>query len=103
MQIPEDQLKWCLARLGVTPGDFENARRLPSLAQAEEALSHIKTTAKRQYRQASRELHPDLNGNDPEKTEQFKVLTHVMEQIEKLKIQPPQPQPVRWVMVVRVR
>ncbi len=83
-------------------GHFEQVRRAQSPAEAERLLSEMKTLAKRNYRKASRKLHPDLTGNDPKKSELFRVLTEVMDEVGKLKIHSPPPRPrpttIRWVI-----
>lgn len=100
--LTDDQLKWCLDQLGLTTEKFEQVRRARSVPEAEQLLLRLKAQAKRCYRQATRKLHPDLTGNDPKKTELFRILTEVMEKVDNLKIQP-QPRPVRLRWAVRFR
>jgi len=38
-------------------------------------------------------LHPDQTGGDPVKTERFKLLSRVREDLEKIEISPPPPAP----------
>lgn len=75
----ENDLQWCLEALGVTAEDLV---RLSSATDAEHTdFSVILQKAKRGYRQACRDLHPDLNGGSPEKTTRFRVLTDVYKTI----------------------
>lgn len=91
-----------MGQLGLTPEHFEEVRHCPSAEAAERVLSEMKALAKRNYRKASKLLHPDLTGNDPEKAALFRLLSEVVQEVEKLKITVPQPPPrIRWVVRFR--
>jgi hypothetical protein len=111
MPIPIDQAKTtqALGLLGVSASDFEAMRRVP-FAQAQEMLRVVKERVRKNFRRLVLELHPDRTGNDPEKTEQFKVLAQIFADFNKLEVRPPAPMPpvsrqtpVTWVQYVRTR
>lgn len=91
-----------LARLGVTPMDIERIRQTP-FPQSVAILDELKARVKTNWKRLAFELHPDRTGNDPVKTEEFKGLTLVRDDFEKLRVEPrpqPMPQPIRGVVMV---
>lgn len=70
-----------LKLLGLTQEDFRAV-----VGGDEAALNDLKLRAKKSYHRVSLELHPDMNGGDPEKTEQFRILAAVMHEIEAMTV-----------------
>jgi len=102
------RIQQAVQALGITPADFDAIRRA-SFPQAQDMLQALKDRAKKNYKRLVFELHPDRTGNDPGKTELFKILGQVITDIEKLQVQPPPPPPqfvrvqvpLQWVQVAR--
>jgi hypothetical protein len=105
MPAPIDPLKVqaVLRDLGVEPADLEALRRCP-LAEGQRKLAELKERVHKNYKRAAFELHPDRTGNDPEKTERFKLLVTVRDDFEKFQLVPPQPRfvPMPVQQTVRV-
>lgn len=87
-----------LSRLGVTPADLDVVRRTP-YPQSKEVLEGLKARVRSGYKRLAFELHPDRTGNDAEKTEEFKLLTRVREDFERLEVRPPPPVMIMPVFV----
>lgn len=79
-----------LQRLGVHQGFFHAVQTARTLDAAMELLRGAQATAKKEFRKLAMELHPDRNGGDQQKTEEFMHLTEVLRQFEDLTIQPMQ-------------
>lgn len=104
------RIQQAVQALGITPADLD-AIRLAPFPQAQALLQSLKDRAKKNYRRLAFELHPDRTGNDPAKTELFKILGRVITDIEKLQVRPPPPPPqyvvrqvqvpLQWVQVAR--
>jgi hypothetical protein len=100
-----------LGLLGVNyPSDLQAIERMP-FEQGTKVLADLKERVRKGYKRLAFELHPDRTGNDPEKTERFKLLAQIRDRIEKITIQqrqpPPQiqirpPQPGQQVIFMRV-
>ena len=91
--------------LGVSVQDFWAIRQAP-FQQAVPMLQDLKDRAKRNYKRLALELHPDRTGNDETKTAQFKFLSQILSDFEKLQVRPPPPTPpppppMAWVQVSR--
>jgi len=86
-----------LRDLGVrVPEDFDQIQRAP-IAQARKMLADLKGRVKHAFKKFAVELHPDKTGDDPVKTERFKLLVQVREAFDQIDIQPrpmPMPMPV---------
>lgn len=80
----EEQLE-ILGMLGLCPADFTHIRRLP-FSRAKEALDVLKERARRAFRKLAPELHPDRNGGDAQRTELFKKLNQLVQEIDSLGI-----------------
>jgi hypothetical protein len=88
------QLEQAMTDLGLTAEAHASVRQAPSFEAAVARLDAIKAEAKRRYRKLALELHPDRTGGDVDKTERFKVLAQVMDQLEKMRVgRPPAPRP----------
>ena len=70
------------------PADLQAIERLP-YNQGVKALASLKDRVRKGYKHLAFELHPDRTGDDPVKTEQFKLLAQVRDQVEKMELQPP--------------
>jgi len=87
--LTPQQVAQSLALLGLSVQDLQGVRRYASVDEANAKLDELKQRAKKAYRQQVKVLHPDQNGGDADKTEQFKALTAVMADLEALKVAPP--------------
>lgn len=81
-----------LQALGISPRDLDSIR-MASYPQAKQMLVQLKELAKKRYRKLALQLHPDRTGGDPEKTEMFKVVGLVLEDLNKLEVQRPVARP----------
>lgn len=90
-----------IALLGLGQGDFDHIRTSSSVAEAEARLVALKDRAKKGYRAQALKLHPDLNGDDPEKVKVLVALNALMAKLDKMFVHVvprPRPQPVvHWV------
>lgn len=82
MNHTDEEIALAMEILGVTPEDFVAADRGPR------ALANLKERAKRSYRAAVLELHPDRTGNDDKKTALFRVVSDVLNEIEDMRYVP---------------
>jgi len=81
--------------MGITPQDFQAIQLAPSFEEAKKQLEALKTKVKAAFKKMAFELHPDRTGNDPAKTEKFKLVSKIKDDVEKLNVSPPQrPQPM---------
>lgn len=99
------QIAQAAAEIGLTEQSLTSCIQHPDLSVCKKRLEDLKTDLKKAYRAAALRLHPDRTGNDPEKTELFKVVTRLWEEIQRLEIGPkprPRPQPVHHPGVVIV-
>jgi hypothetical protein len=99
MAAPIDpaKVRAILADLGVQPAEMEAIRRCP-LEEGKRRLDELKERVHKNYKRLAFELHPDRTGNDPEKTERFKLVGAIREDFDKLQLRaPPQfmPMPMR--------
>lgn len=98
--IDQAKAQRALNALGVTPHAFEAIRRAPFPA-AKQMLAQLKDGAKRNYRQLALACHPDRTGGDEAKEDLFKLVSQVWEDLQKLEVRPPAPQPVMRVVYVQ--
>lgn len=90
-----------MSLLGLSQNDFRAIEHAPSFEAGQQRLADFKERAKKQFRKAALELHPDRTNNDPAKTDDFKLVAAVADDIEKLVFGRPPPQPVmRAVRIV---
>ena len=67
----------------------EDVERLKSVADLEEAsqlLTEVRSVAHQRYRHLAKEYHPDKTSSDPDKTELFRLLTFVLDQLDSIKL-----------------
>lgn len=93
--LSDSQIQSAIGHLGVQPQEFQRIGTLPTYEARCEALTVLKADLRKRFKRAALLLHPDRTGDDPEKTEQFKVLVTFMEQVEQLQVRPPAP-PVQY-------
>jgi len=114
MPAPMDQTKVleALRQLGINPQEIQALRFAP-YPRAQDMLAALKDRARKAYKRLALELHPDRTGNDPVKTDRFKLVGQVIADLDKLQIQPPPPPPppvvhvqytvpITWVQVSQV-
>lgn len=89
----EEELQ-LLAMLGLCPADFQRVTRMPTYERGLEELDALKDRARRAFRKASLQLHPDQNGGDAEKTAQFMKLNEFVQKLYNLKLRPPAAPPI---------
>ena len=87
-----------LADLGVQPAEMDALRRC-NLDEGKRRLEELKERVHKNYKRLAFELHPDRTGNDPEKTEKFKLVGAIREDFSKLQLQA---QPRMMPMPMRV-
>lgn len=109
MPTPIDPVKLhrVMQVLGIMPNELQGLQRLP-IQEGQRRFAEIKERVHKNYKKAAFELHPDRTGNDPEKTELFKLIGTVKDDFDKLQLErrpvlrpPPPPMPMQ-VQVVRV-
>jgi hypothetical protein len=105
MKLTDAQISQAMQLLGLSQGDFQAVQRAPSFEVAQQRLTELKERAKKGFRKVALVLHPDRTNNDPDKTEAFKLVAAVVDDIEKLNFSAPQPPPpqMRPMRVVFVR
>jgi len=108
--VPKDPTpqEWqLLAELKVTPARIQACLQLGSYAEAQAALTALKVEAKQRFKDLALDLHPDRTGDDPVKTQKFKLLSAVVDKMEReLHVVPSQPvyyAPMRHTVVVIIR
>ena len=102
MHPDEAAVREALSALGVNlPGDLDAIRRVP-YQDGMRMLEELKARVHKAYKRLVFELHPDRTGNDPVKTERFKLVGRICEDINKLRLEPPRPQPARMPVVRQV-
>jgi len=80
-----------LHELGVTPAALDRLRKSP-FQEAQRSLEALKVEARRRYRRLAGKYHPDRNPDQQEQAQQdFVLLGRVLQDIEKLRVQPAQP------------
>lgn len=101
-------LQGVLRDLGVFPADLDALRRCP-IEAGRQRLEELKELVRKNFKKLALQLHPDVTGGDPVKTERFKLVNTVKDDFEKLRleIRPqqqrfPVPRPVPNMRVVRV-
>jgi hypothetical protein len=102
MKLTNEQIQRAMLILGLAPNDFRAVEQAPSFEAGQQMLAALKERAKKQFRKVAMELHPDRTNNDPAKTDDFKLVSAVVEDIEKLVFGRPQPPPQMRQQQMRV-
>lgn len=89
-----------MSLLGLQQADFRAVEQAPSFEVAAQRLNELKARTKKQFRKVALELHPDRTNNDPVKTEDFKLVSAAVEDIERISMQQVRPQ--RQVRVIHI-
>jgi hypothetical protein len=77
------EVKDRLAEMGVTERKLRHAQAATTQEAGEQRLEDLKAVCKEGFRKLALELHPDVTGNDPEKTARFKRLKSIYESFQK--------------------
>ena len=85
--IEPAKVQQAFADLGVHPNDLQALARIP-FPESQQKLADLKDLARRNFRRLSLELHPDRNGGDEAKTERFKTMSRLRDELEKIEVQP---------------
>lgn len=91
MKLSDDQIVRAMQLLQLTKDDFTSIERATSFVVGQQALEALKERAKKQFKKLAFELHPDRTNNDPAKTEDFKLISAAVDDLEKLQLRPPPP------------
>jgi hypothetical protein len=102
MTLTNAQAFRAMQLLNLTQEDFRSIERAPTFEVGQQMLVVLKDRVKKQFRKVALELHPDRTNNDPVKTDEFKLVAAVVDDIEKLNLsRPPPPHPVAVRVVFR--
>lgn len=93
MEYTDAQIAEVMAGLGVAPEDLQRAR------VNARALDALRARLKKSYRKLALSLHPDRTGGDPEKARLFQLATEVVQEIERMKVEPPRR--VKWAVRIK--
>ena len=88
MTSPTAQELQAYRLLGITETELKDLSKL-SFREAEALLQKLKLRAKKNYKRLAFELHPDRNGDDPEKTALYCLVTRVQQEFDKKEARPP--------------
>ena len=102
MQLTDTQVLRAMQLLGLRREDFHAVQTAPSFEVAQQRLEELKLRAKKAFKRCAMDLHPDRTNGDPAKTEDFKLVSSAVDEIDKLVMQRPQPQPQMRVVFIRV-
>lgn len=86
MKLSPQEFADGLLALGVTPHSLAAVRHAESEEQALERLDALKTRARRAFRDAALQCHPDMTGGDNTKTARFRWLRETLDQFELTKV-----------------
>lgn len=82
------EVEQLLRDMGLSMTDFSAVDQAPSLEEAHRQFAALKEKIKRGFNKMALELHPDRTGNDPVKTERFKLLLSLKADLDKLQVNP---------------
>jgi len=81
-----------LRELGVNiPHDIDAIRRSATYEAAQQALIELKKRVNENFRRLAKDLHPDLNGGDANKTAWFTLISRMKAEIDRVQLPPPPP------------
>lgn len=72
--------------MGLSPKDFDHVRASRTPNEASQRLESLKDRFKVAFRKMIPILHPDRNGGDPTKTEQFRLLLEFSAALDRLQV-----------------
>lgn len=75
-----------LAALGLSLDVLRWVEEAPTSKEGLKRLRLVQDLARRNYRSACKDLHPDRTGNDPTRTELFKVVVELNRRIQNMKL-----------------
>ena len=91
-QLSEADAVRAMRELGITPADFQLIEQASSYPEKCERLEELRAKAKAGFKKAALRLHPDIPANrSEEKTEMFKLVARVLDDIGRLRVRPPRP------------
>jgi len=91
MDYSDRQITTAFELLGISRRELMRARANPGILEA------LKVRAKRNWRATAKELHPDHTQDDPQLTEMFKLVKHVLDEITDMHVQT-SPRRVKWAL-----
>lgn len=95
MKLSDAQVVRAMQLLGLTQADFLAIQKAPTFAAGQQALEVLKERTRKQFKRVAMDLHPDRTNNDPVKTEDFKLVSSAVDDIDRLQLRaPPRPMPV---------
>lgn len=100
MKLTDAQVLRAMFLLGLGQGDFQAVQTAPTFEEGVKRLDDLKARAKKAFKKAALDLHPDRTNNDPAKTEDFKLVSSAVDEIDKLVLHKPQPRPqVQYIRI----
>lgn len=101
MKLTQQQVSQALQLMGLTFADLQFPLQTNNLEESKQRLVQLKARAKAGFRRAAMDLHPDRTNGDEGKAELFRLVSCVMEEMEKLEVaqRPVMPPPIRVVVV----
>ena len=93
------QMERALRTLGITAAEIQQILQQPDREVCKVRLAELKEKVKKNFKVLALQLHPDVNGGDAAKTEMFKLVSRIRDDIEKLEITEPQPRPQIQVQI----
>lgn len=102
MRLTQQQVEEGLRLMGLSMADIQWPTRSGNLEEAKQRLVALKAKAKTGFRRAAMDLHPDRTGGDEAKSELFRVVCALNDDIEKLEMQDRSTPPPRPPMRVHV-
>lgn len=101
MRLTNGEVEALMAELGLRDlRGFLLGLRQFSFEEAGARLADMQAAIKKAWWGKARELHPDVTGDDPEKTEKFKQLSTVHEWFASIKLRKQEPLPQVFVRTV---
>ena len=86
MTLPRERVQELLALIGLSADDFARIRAEADEGRARALLEDLQARAKRGYKRAALDLHPDRTGGDADKAATFAELGPLVAEIEALRV-----------------
>lgn len=90
MPSPSD-LRTGLALLGVMPAHLDAIHAAPTLQAATDRLAALRADVAPKYKARVKELHPDVTGDDPKRTAQFRAVQDAKDWLDGLTLEAVRP------------